>query len=262
MASQPLQSEVVHHIPLEPPQAEALTVPTPTPFLLLQQAITQGVSVDQLERLQLMCERWEANQARKAYRTAMNAFKLEAPTILTNAHVKIEPKDQSKRGAEYDHATLDHVCDQVIPILAKHALSHDWKTEQKGEWITVTCILTHEGGHAEERHLTGAPDNTGFKNPVQQIASTVTFLERYTLLMVCGLAAKKTDNDGRGPITLEAGLSDERMEQLGSAIGNAESLEELKAVYFAAYREAEKAKDATAKQLFMRTKDCRKRELQ
>jgi len=260
MATAPNQPEVFH-IPLPAPEETTLALPTPTPMMLLQQAIVQGVSIEQLERLQLMCERWEANQARKAYYAAKNAFKLEAPTILKNKHVKIEPKDTSKRGAEYDHATLDHVCDQVIPLLAKHHLSHDWKTEQKGEWIKVTCILTHAQGHSEERSLSGTPDNTGFKNPIQMIASTVTYLERYTLLMVCGLAAKGTDNDGRG-VTIEAGLSEKRVDQLGQAIANANTLDELKTVYFAAYREAEKAKHTTAKQLFMQTAAARKRELQ
>jgi hypothetical protein len=86
-----------------------------------------------------------------------------------NKHVKIEPRDSSKRTAEFDHATLDHVCDAVISLLAKHGLSHDWKTEQNGEWIKVTCILTHEGGHSEERSLMGVADNSGFKNSIQRL---------------------------------------------------------------------------------------------
>lgn len=259
-AQQPLNSEVVHDIPLKPPQDAALVAAIPTPLDLLRQAIAQGVSVDQLERLQAMCERWEANQARKAYRVAMNAFKAEAPTILKNAHVKIDPKDSSKRGAEYDHATLDHVCDQVIPLLAKHDLSHDWKTEQKGEWITVTCILTHECGHSEERSLMGCPDNTGSKNSIQAIASTVTYLERYTLLMVCGLAAKGIDNDGRG-VTIEAGILDQRVEELCGEISRASNIDQLRKIYTFAYREAERARNVSAMSAYIRSKDARKREL-
>jgi hypothetical protein len=145
-----------------------------TPLDLLRQAIAQGVSVEQLERLQGLYERWDANQARKACYAAKNAFKADAPTIFKNKHVKIKPKDSSKCGGEYDHAILDHVCDQVIGALAKHDLSHDLKAEQDGEGIEVTCILTHVGGHSEERSLIGAPDNTGFKNSIPAIASAVT----------------------------------------------------------------------------------------
>jgi hypothetical protein len=164
-----IQWQDIHHLALQSPEAIAIT-----PLDLLRQAIAQGVSVEQLERLQGLYERWDANQARKAYYGAKNAFKADAPTIFKNKHVKIEPNDSSKRGGEYDHATLNHVCDQVIGALAKHDLSHDWKAEQNGEGIKVTCILTHVGGHSEERSLGGAPDNSGFKNSVQAIASTVT----------------------------------------------------------------------------------------
>lgn len=262
-AQQPLSPEI-HHIPLKPPQ-EALTVAAVTPLMLLQQAINQGVSIEQLERLQLMHERWEANQARKAYRAAMNAFKAAAPIILKNKHVKIEPKDSSKRTAEYDQATLDHVCDQVIPALASHALSHDWKTEQNGEWIKVTCILTHEGGHSEERSLMGVADNSGFKNSIQAIASTVTYLERYTLLMVCGLAAKGMDNDGRG-VTIEAEIPQQRVAQLCASIANAPNVAELQRLYIEAGREAQKVSDwrigREMLSAFIQAKDARKRELQ
>jgi hypothetical protein len=52
------------------------------------------------------------------------------------------------------------------------------------------------------------------------------------------------------------------MDELGRAIGESRSMNDLRTVYFAAYREAEAAKDRTAMQLFMNTKDARKRELQ
>ena len=79
--------------------------------------------------------------------------------------------------------------------------------------------------------------------------------------MVCGLAAKGLDNDGRG-VTLEAGLSDEKIKQLGVAIAESTTVEILKKTYFAAYREAEKAKDRTAMNLFITTAKMRKQELQ
>jgi len=62
--------------------------------------------------------------------------------------------------------------------------------------VTVTCILSHELGHSEDGNsLTAPPDCSGNKNGVQGIASTSTFLERYTLKASLGLAT--TDDDGR-----------------------------------------------------------------
>jgi ERF superfamily len=197
----------------------------------------------------------------------MKMFKADPPRISKNHRVYFEAKDRAKGPTDYKHATLDHVCDQVIGALSKVGVSHRWKVSQapdmKGDsWITVTCILTHELGHAEETSLMGCPDATGNKNSIQAVGSTVTYLQRYTLLAACGLATSDQDNDGRGAAQTEEGLSDERIEQLGLAIANSRSIQELKETYFAAYREAQAAKDSTAKQLFMRTKDARKRELQ
>jgi hypothetical protein len=230
-----------------------------TPVELLRIAVTQGATVDQLTKLMDLHERWERREAKRAYDAAMKSFKSDPPRITKNSRVNFTT---AKGTTDYRHATLDHVCDSIIGALAKVGITHRWKIAQSGEWFTVTCVLTHELGHSEETSLPGCADTSGNKNSIQAVGSTVTYLQRYTLLAATGLATSEQDNDGRGAATIEAGLSDERMEQLGSAIGNAETLEELKAVYFAAYREAEKAKDATAKQLFTRTKDCRKRELQ
>ncbi len=38
------------------------------------------------------------------------------------------------------------------------------------------------------------PDNSGGKNSIQAIGSAVTYLQRYTLLLLCGLAAHEHDD--------------------------------------------------------------------
>jgi ERF superfamily len=257
-AQQPLSPEIVHHIPLKPPASESAALPSLTPVELLRIAVSQNANIDQLTKLMDLQERWERREAKRAYDAAMKTFKGESPRISKNSRVNFTTP---KGTTDYRHATLDHVCDSVVSLLAKHGISHRWKVSQQAEWITVTCILTHELGHAEETSLTGCPDNTGNKNSIQAVGSTVTYLQRYTLLAATGLATSDQDDDGRGAAVAE-GLSDERMEQLGSAIANSATLDDLKANYFTAYREAEETKDRTAKQLFVRTKDARKRELQ
>ena len=46
----------------------------------------------------------------------------------------------------------------------------------------MTCQITHELGHSESVEMTAPPDDSGGKNTIQSIASTKTYLERYTLL--------------------------------------------------------------------------------
>ena len=91
---------------------------------MLQMAVAQGADLDKLERLMGLQERWEANQAKKAYATAMAAFKANPPQLLKNKHVRYA---NSKGGfPEYDHATHDQVTDKIVAALARHDLMHCW----------------------------------------------------------------------------------------------------------------------------------------
>lgn len=266
MATQPLSPEVpeVHHLTRKAvsPEAEIVSL-SPTPVELLRIAVSQNANIDQLTKLMDLHERWEKREAKKAYDAAMKAFKADPPRITKNNRVHYDPKDTARnRGpVDYKHATLDHVCDSIIGALAKVGITHRWKIAQSGEWYTVTCVLTHELGHSEETSLPGCADLTGGKNPIQAIGSTVTYLQRYTLLAATGLATTEQDDDGRGGKVIDAGLSKDRCDQLGKAIADARNEPELKATYFAAVREARAANDKIAEQLFVRTKDARKREL-
>jgi hypothetical protein len=175
------------------PAAQSRAVAATTPSDLLRMAVEQGADIEKLEKLMVLQERWEANQARKAYVEAMAEFKQHAPEIYKDKNV-------SFTGTSYNHATLGGICEVVIAALAKHGISHRWDTTQPGNgMIIVTCILTHKLGHSETTALEAPPDNSGKKNGIQQLASTVTYLQRYTLLGACGLATKDMpDDDGRG----------------------------------------------------------------
>jgi hypothetical protein len=166
-----------------------------TPMQILELAIQRGADMDQLTKLMDLQERWEAQQARKEFVAALNAFKANPPEIRKNKRVSF---GYGQKATEYDHATLDHICEQVTPALARHGLSHRWDVDQSdaSNGIKVTCTLTHERGHFESVSMQAPPDESGGKNRIQQIASTVSYLERYTLLAATGLAAADQDDDG------------------------------------------------------------------
>lgn len=177
------------------PAAAPLDLPTtvsPTMQALLR-AVDSGADLERLEKLMQLHERYEANEARKAFSAAMARFRSEQMTILKTKWVDIP------NGPKYFHAELANVCEAVIPMLSKYGLRHQWIPRQREDkQIEVTCRITHELGHFEDTVLFGPPDNSGKKNPIQEVASTVTLLERYTLLAAVGLAARGMDDDGRG----------------------------------------------------------------
>lgn len=188
-----------------------------SPMALIQMAINRGATTEQLEKLIALQERVEANQARKAFVAALAAFKNNPPKILKNKLVEFL---QTK----YRHATLDNVCILIDPALAEYGLSFRWETENLDKGlIRVTCILTHELGHSERTSLQALPDGTGSKNPVQAIGSTVTYLQRYTLLAATGIAVQNTDDDGRGAGKEDRVLTEEQVNELGSALNATKS---------------------------------------
>lgn len=190
------------------PTVEPRNLPAVTPMQMLQVAVERGDDLEKLRQLMDLQDRWEAAQARKAYVAAIAAFKAEPMRILKSKQVNIPG------GAKFAHATLADVCDGVVAALSKHGLSHKWELQQEGERITVTCILTHEAGHSERTMLSGLPDDSGKKNGIQQIASTVTYLQRYTLMAAVGLAAKDMDDDGRGAGPSKPKITEEQVANL------------------------------------------------
>lgn len=169
-----------------------MTMQSPTPAMMLQAAIERGTDMDQLTKLMDLQERWEANEARKAYVRAMAEFKSEPLTVTKSKTVSFGSGNKTA----YTHATLANVVDAVVAALSKHGLSHRWETKQENNTVTVACVITHEMGHSERTQLSASPDASGSKNPIQAIGSAVTYLQRYTLMAATGLAAKDMDDDG------------------------------------------------------------------
>lgn len=156
-----------------------------TPMDLIERATAHGATPETLEKLMALQERYEANEARKAFDTAIAEAKAEIQPIVRNA-----TGHNSKKYVDF--AAISRAVD---PVLSKHGLSYRFRSEQ-GATINVTCILSHRAGHSEQTTLAGPPDTTGNKNAIQAIGSTLTYLQRYTLVQALGLAAAD-DDDGR-----------------------------------------------------------------
>jgi hypothetical protein len=165
-----------------------------TPMDMLNRAVGQGASIEVLEKLMTLQERWEANQARKAFDEAMAAAKAEVPTITKNREVDFS---SSKGRTNYRHEDLAEIARTVDPILSRHGLSYRFRvTSNISEPVTVTCILSHRAGHSEETTLSAGRDDSGNKNSIQAVGSAITYLQRYTLKAALGLAASSDDDGG------------------------------------------------------------------
>jgi hypothetical protein len=156
-----------------------------TPMDMLSHAVERGADLDMIEKLMNLQERWEASQARKAFDESISAAKADIPPI----------ERTGKGHNDKRYATFAAIARVVDPIISQHGLSYRFRTTQ-GDRISVTCILSHKSGHFEETTLSGPPDASGSKNAIQAIGSTLTYLQRYSLVQMLGLAAAD-DDDGK-----------------------------------------------------------------
>ena len=166
-----------------------------SPANMIRLAVEGKADLAQLKSLLDLQKEYEANEARKAYHKAMAEFKAKPPKIGKDRKVRYEKKDGSGK-VGYSHASLGNVNEKISIELSKYGLSASWITKQNGS-IAVTCKITHELGHSEETTLSAQADTTGSKNAIQAIGSTITYLERYTLLALTGLATYDMDDDGK-----------------------------------------------------------------
>ena len=210
----------------QPRSAVAPAIPTSalsvvTPAQLVARALEQGASVEVLERLmalqvqqeQINADREkreverEQRDAVKAFNAAFAAFRGEDLRVLKDKCRTSGPLSGQK------YASLHGFVKATKDALSRHGLGVRWDvTKDEPDWIEVTCILKHSQGHFETVSMGGPPDAGPARNVLQARHSTVSYLERYTLKAICGLAEEEDDDDGNGgsqSASAETALMDE-----------------------------------------------------
>lgn len=196
-----------------------------TPMDLLRHAMDSGADLDRLEKLMDLQDRWESNEARKAFASAMTDFKLAPPKVFKDKTVSYGAGNGK---TEYTHATLGNSTDTIIAALAKHGFSHRWITTQRDGLVIVDCVITHRLGHSQTNTLQSSPDKSGGKNDIQAIVSARSYLERHSLFDATGLAPMDgEDDDGAGAAALDTSLADKWI----ADAGRASTLDALKTIW-------------------------------
>lgn len=163
-----------------------------SPVDTLLNAIQRYPDMDlvKLEKLMDLAERWRAAEAKRAYVRAFAQFKKNMPDVI---------KDMLNKQYGSDYSSLANLVNQTNRVLGEYGLHANWRPDQS-DGIKITCVITHEDGHSEEVWLKGPPDTSGQKNPLQQIKSTLTYLEGATFQAITGVVARSAcaDDDGNG----------------------------------------------------------------
>lgn len=107
-------------------------------------------------------------------------------------------------------------------------LSYRWEIADKEKLIECTCIVSHVEGHSERTTMTAEHDGSGNKNAIQQRGSSITYLQRYTLIGSLGVTTADEDADGVQPKKLPTTVTEQELKDLLDLASNQVSEKEYK----------------------------------
>jgi len=218
---------------IEPGETVMVPAAAITPTGLLRMAVEKGADLDKLEKLMDLERRWKADLAREAFYSALTEFKKEELTVTKD-------KDNVQYGSKY--TSIGNLVNTVTKVMALFGLSARWEIDQ-ADGIQVTCILSHTLGHSERVSMTGPPDESGKKNSLQQIKSTITYLKSSTFQAVTGVVSQDGVDDDANTATLLINSSEVAdLEALISEVG-------ANRAAFLKYCKADKIESITKRQL-------------
>lgn len=183
------------------------------PLQLIDKAITAGMAAEQLEKLMDLQQRWQADQAVKAYHAAMNRCQARMPVVV---------KDRDNKHTQSKYASLESIEKVAKPIYVSEGFSLSFGTAAsplEGH-VRITCDVMHVDGHMKEKildlpiDLAGAK-GTANKSAVQGYGSTVSYGERYLLVAIFNITIANRDDDGNGS---RGYITPDQVEQLNKLI--------------------------------------------
>lgn len=121
---------------------------------------------------------------------ALAAFQAEMPSLVRDRTVNVETKGD-KPNYDYSYATLANVTAAAMPLLGKHGLSFTTfpGAGSDGKGMSLHYSLLHESG--EER---SGEFPMSAEGGIQILGGRITYIRRYCLLAVTGLAAEEDDD--------------------------------------------------------------------
>ena len=165
---------------------------------LIDRAIENNIDIEKFEKLISLAQMLEREKAKRDFYESFSKFQSSIPTIFKNSEVNMgygKPK--------YNYATLSDIITAIQKPLGEANLSFRWEISNNNDIITVTCILSHSGGYELQTSIQAGKDATPGKSNVQAIASTITYLKRYTLVSLLGIGTADPDDDAQATVNIE-----------------------------------------------------------
>jgi hypothetical protein len=130
----------------------AVAKPLPTPADMLQAVIQGGVTQENVAAVKEIVGLYERMEDRRAAKTASQALRELQTEAKSIAGTKGVPDKQGN--IKYKYAPYEEIMAKAQPLLTKYGFSVRFSQKMESDRTTVTCILTHDDGHAFTNEFT------------------------------------------------------------------------------------------------------------
>lgn len=165
-------------------------------------ATDPNVDVEKMERLLDMYERISERQAKADFHAALAQMQPELPVITEKGEIKHGKQLISK------YALFEDIQKAIRPVLTEHGFALSFRLGRLEDKVAVTAILSHTAGHSEQTTIELDRDQSGSKNLVQAVGSSVSYGKRYATEAILNIVTEGQDDDGEK-------ASDERKRDYG-----------------------------------------------
>ena len=152
------------------------------------------VDVEKLQRLIDLQERILKHNAEAAFNAAFSAMQGDIPEIDEKGRLINHKTGQ----LQSTYAKNEDIQRALRPILQQHGFALSFRTEwpESGQ-VRLIGILTHREGHSRESVFLAAADDSGNKNAIQALGSTVSYGHRYVTADLLNITSRAQDDDGQ-----------------------------------------------------------------
>lgn len=180
---------------------------------------------------------------------------------LASAQGEIENASKNMKNDHFKnkYADLAEVLNTVRPVFAKHGLAVTQFPSFEGGLVHVETMLTHESGE----WMAGTASAPVSKQDAQGVGSAITYLRRYSLAAVAGIAQEDDDaNSAVGQKPKEQPKADpHKLADHIAAIDAAADMDALKSAFTDALNYCKSVGDKLAESAVTKAKDERKKVL-
>jgi len=208
-------------------------------------AMSPDADIEKLERMLDMQERVLNRNAKQAFTADLAAMQEDLPRIIEHG--------VGHNNAKF--AKLEDINDVIRPVLHRHGFAVTFRIKNENNLVWVYTVLSHKMGHSEETSIPLALDNSGNKNAVQAVGSSISYGKRYGICAMLNISTGD-DVDGGLPTNVPQNLPD-----ITDALQSIKDALDMPALHKAFSESWNYYKDKSLRAQLTAAKDIKKKEL-